>query len=70
MGMDLKIFTLPGRPGRQAPSSYKRVRRFYQDTSNQVVFNSHRRHEDMAALWLDSEGDGDFDLLVTSGGVE
>ncbi len=43
---------------------------FTKDTSNQVVFNSHRRHEDMAALWLDSEGDGDLDLLVTSGGVE
>jgi len=43
---------------------------FTKDTMNQVVFSAHRRHEDMAALWLDCEGDGDFDLLVTSGGVE
>jgi len=26
--------------------------------------------EDMAPLWIDIEGDGDLDLLVTSGGVE
>ena len=29
-----------------------------------------RGAEDMAPLWLDVEGDGDLDLLVTSGGVE
>jgi len=31
---------------------------------------AHEHREDMGVLWLDVDGDGDFDLLVASGGVE
>jgi enediyne biosynthesis protein E4 len=43
---------------------------FSRNTLNQVVFNAHRQHEDMAPLWLDADIDGDQDLFVSSGGVE
>jgi hypothetical protein len=43
---------------------------FEKDTDNQIIFNSHQRHEDMAPLWLDGDLDGDLDLFVSSGGVE
>jgi len=43
---------------------------FEPDTKNQILFNSHSRHEDMAPLWLDTDLDGDLDLFVSSGGVE
>ena len=43
---------------------------FEADTKNQILFNTHQRHEDMAPLWLDVDSDGDIDLFVSSGGVE
>ena len=33
-------------------------------------WSDHREFEDMAALWLDSDGDGDMDLFVSSGSNE
>ena len=36
----------------------------------QPALKADQAAEDMAALWLDADRDGDFDLLVTSGGVE
>ena len=36
----------------------------------QPALEADQAAEDMAALWLDADADGDFDLLVTSGGVE
>ena len=47
-----EIFTSPGQRragGRPLPANGSRCS-FTKDTSNQVVFNSHRRHEDMGRL--------------------
>ncbi|MBN1442183.1 MAG: CRTAC1 family protein, partial [Planctomycetes bacterium] len=49
---------------RAAPGRFERSR------AVEDVFRADERSEDMAALWLDADGDGDLDLLVTSGGVE
>ncbi len=43
---------------------------FEPSAAAQPALEADQAAEDMAALWLDADGDGDFDLLVTSGGVE
>jgi len=34
------------------------------------IFTTHRKSEDMASLFFDADGDGQLDLLVTSGSIE
>ena len=43
---------------------------FTPSAAAQPALEADQAAEDMAALWLDADADGDFDLLVTSGGVE
>ena len=43
---------------------------FEPSAAAQPALEADQAAEDMAALWLDADADGDFDLLVTSGGVE
>ena len=43
---------------------------FQPSDAAQPALEADQAAEDMAALWLDADRDGDFDLLVTSGGVE
>ncbi|HIM67311.1 MAG TPA: hypothetical protein EYM45_01970 [Verrucomicrobia bacterium] len=43
---------------------------FQPSAAAQPALEADQAAEDMAALWLDADRDGDADLLVTSGGVE
>ncbi|MDA1273126.1 MAG: FG-GAP-like repeat-containing protein [Verrucomicrobia bacterium] len=44
--------------------------RFAVSAESAALFDADMDFEDMAALWIDADRDGDLDLLVTSGSVE
>jgi hypothetical protein len=64
---DLFVGGAAGHPGRV----YQWVGAEYrQDPVFSRALEAHAACEDMGAVWLDVEGDGDLDLYVVSGGVE